>query len=256
MNDDIETLRTAHARTQTLGLALIAIGIGVLVVLSLILFGAEDIAPFVVVGTIVTIGAVLTWRYDRQWARAVGIVATVISLGAFFLAFGVFQIFSPLEFTVSLAYILGFFLSLIAGIRALIAGHRQRTEAPGAGARTRIAVLGIIGVAAVVSVTGFLLTRETVDDEEAAGATVVEMSKFEFDPDVVTVQPDGKLLIENRDPFAHDFTLEELGIKVSLGPGSEALVDVGGAAAGTYGFVCTIHSDGDTGMVGTLVVGG
>ena len=117
-------------------------------------------------------------------------------------------------------------------------------------------VVGIIGIAAVVSVTGFLLTKESVDDSESAGATALEMAKFEFNPGSSDVSVDGKLLIQNTDPFVHDFTLDALDIAVTVGPGSETLVDLSGLAPGTYGYVCSLHTDGDTGMTGSLIISG
>ena len=63
-------------------------------------------------------------------------------------------------------------------------------------------------------------------------------------------------MTHNADAFAHDFTLSELDIAVSVGPGSEALVDLTGLSPGTYQYICSFHSDGTEGMMGTLVVGG
>ena len=248
--------RPAHAKTQTFGLALISAAGTVAVILTLVLFDGEDIA-FILVPTAAAIGAaIVTWRFDRQWARALGLVGTVLSLGMFFMAFGLFHIFSPIEFVVALAYVFGFFISLVAGIGALVASRKDNRVPEQSPSRLRSSVVGIIGIAAVVSVTGFLLSRESVDDSEAAGATVLEMVKFEFDPGSSALPVDGKLLIQNADPFVHDFTLDELDVAVSIGPGSEALVDLTGLAAGTYDYICSLHSDGDTGMVGTVTVSG
>ena len=85
---------------------------------------------------------------------------------------------------------------------------------------------------------------------------IAEMVKFEFDPGSSALPVDGKLLIQNSDPFVHDFTLDDLDIAVSIGPGSEALVDLTGLTAGTYDYICSLHSDGETGMVGTIVISG
>ena len=165
--------RTAHANTQTFGLVLISAALLVAVLLTLILFDGEDIA-FILVPTAAAAGAAfVTWRFDNQWARALGIVGTILSLGAFFLAFGLFHLFSPIEFIVALAYVLGFFMSLVGGVRALLAGRKGEQVPADSGGRFRGAVLAVIGVAAVISITGFLLTNESVDDSEAAGATVL-----------------------------------------------------------------------------------
>lgn len=252
--NDIE--RTAHATTQTFGLALISAALFVAVLLTLVLFDGEDLA-FILVPAAAAVGAALvTWRIDRQWARALGLVGTILSLGGFFLGFGVLHIFSPIEFVIGLAYVLGFFISLVAGIRALVSSRRGDMVSEQGLSRLRSSALAVIGVAAVISITGFLLTKESVSDTEAAGATVLEMVKFEFSPDPSVLPAEGKLLIQNSDPFVHDFTLNELNVAVSVGPGGEVLVDLGDAAAGTYDYICTLHSDGATGMIGTITIEG
>jgi plastocyanin len=248
--------RTAHAKTQTFGLALISAAGIVAVILTLVLFDGDDIAFLLVPAVAATGATIVTWRFDRQWARVLGLAGTILSLGMFFLAFGLFHLFSPIEFIVALAYVAGFFISLVAGIGALVASRKDDRVPAKSSSRLRSSVVGIIGVAAVVSVTGFLLSRETVDESEAAGATVLEMVKFEFDPGSSALPVDGKLLIQNSDPFVHDFTLDDLDIAMSIGPGSEALIDLTGFTAGTYDYICSLHSDGDTGMVGTITISG
>jgi len=233
--------RTAHANTQTFGLVLISAALLVAVVLTLVLFDGEDIA-FILVPTVAASGAAfITWRFDNQWARAVGIVGTILSLGAFFLAFGLFHLFSPIEFVVALTYVLGFFMSLVGAVRALLAGRKGEREPANSGGRFRTTVLAVIGVAAVVSVTGFLLTKESVDDSESAGATALEMVKFEFNPGSSAVPVDGTLALD---------------VAVTIGPGSETLVDLSGLAAGTYDYICSLHSDGETGMIGSITISG
>jgi plastocyanin len=86
-------------------------------------------------------------------------------------------------------------------------------------------VLGVVGVLAVVSIGGSLLTRSSVSDDQAGEAVTADMTKFEFDPNDTTVSQGQKLLVSNSDPFAHDITLEESDIYEHLTPGSEALVD-------------------------------
>jgi plastocyanin len=147
-------------------------------------------------------------------------------------------------------------MSLVGAVRALLAGRKGQQVPANSGGRFRTTVLAVIGVAAVVSVTGFLLTKESVDDSESAGATALEMVKFEFDPGSLSLPVDGKLLIQNNDPFVHDFTFDAMDIAVTVGPGSETLVDLSGLAAGTYDYICSLHSDGETGMIGSIAISG
>ncbi len=62
------------------------------------------------------------------------------------------------------------------------------------------------------------------------------------------------MLVHNADAFVHDFTLEALEIDVTIGPGSDALVDLSAAAPGTYDYFCSLHSDGTDGMRGTVTI--
>jgi plastocyanin len=250
-----ERERTPHAATQALGMTLIASAMLVVTVLTLVVFEGEDIAPFAIGVVVASAIAWVTWRYDRAWSQVLGIVGALLAgLTAFFLAFGVFQPFSPLEFIVGLVFLLGFFMALVAGIMALIARRSGPTPPRPREVRFRQSVLGLIGVAAVVSIVGFLVTRTTVSDEEAGEATAVEMTDFEFDPVSTVASAQDGILMVNNDAFAHDFTLDEFDIYVHLGPGSEAIVDLSSLPPGTYDYYCSLHSDGVDGMIGTIEV--
>ena len=252
-----EKPRTAHSSTQTFGLALMSAAVVTLVVVSLILFGAdEEIGFFVGVAAALVVVTILVWRFDATWSRILGLVLTLASgLFLFWLAFGVFTPFSPLEFIVGLAFLVGFVVSLVGGIRAISAG-RKGVEGPTDG-ETRLRKRLVTGLVAlsVVSIVGLFVTRGTVSEAEASGAVTLDMFNFEFDPHSSTVPAGGKLLVHNSDAFAHDFTLDALGIAVTIGPGGEALVDLSGAAPGTYSYICTIHTSEQDSMEGVLTVG-
>lgn len=252
--------RTAYSATQAFGLMLITAGLLILLVAALVAFGPDGDIFFVGgVALVAAGGAFIVGRFDATWARIVGLVATVlVFMGTFWLLFGVFEVFSPVEFVAGLAYLLGFVLALVAGVMALVSARKDQMGPTPLENRTRSWVLGIIGVAAVVSVAGFFATRETVSDAEAAGATVIEMIAFEFEPDPANVSAGGNLLVANKDPFVHDFTLAQLDIALDVGPGSEVLIDVSAAAPGTYDYFCTLHSSGPDdshGMRGSFTIG-
>lgn len=252
-----DSQRTTHSTTQLLGLSLIAASLLFVVAVSLVLLGgSDDLVFFVIVTSIAIIGTLVVWRFDTLWSRIAGIVATVlVALPTFWLGFGLFTPFSPLEFVVGLAYVLGVVLSLVGGVMAIVAGRRGHVGQTPVEGRLRPVILGVLGIAAVVSAVGFVATRTTVSEAEASGATPLDMVKFEFDPETSVVPAGGKLLVTNSDPFAHDFTLEQLDIAVNVGPGSEALIDFAGAPPGTYTYFCSLHSDGTTGMKGTITIG-
>ena len=245
-------MRTAHSDTQRFGL-LLFLAMALMFVIVDIVRGATSELPLGLV--ILTIVAAATWvvgRFDTTWARVVGLVVTLALAGlVFWLAFGLIQVFSPIEFIAGLLFVLGFFISLVGGIRALIAAGREETEASDAGSRFRRGVLGVLGAAALISIVGFFVTKETVDASAASGSTTIEMVSFEFEAASSTVPEGATLLVRNTDPFVHDFTFDDFDIAETIGPGSEVLVDLSSVPAGSYTYYCSLHPD----MKGSITVG-
>lgn len=241
--------------TQAFGLALITAAFAVILVGFLLFTDGSDAgfgAALLVVGALATW---MLWRVIRLWAVIVGLVITVAAAMAFYIAFGIFQPFSPVEFISGLLYVLGFFFALVGGIRAL--SKRRREAGVGkSGMRIRKMALGLVGVLAVVSVVGFSIARTTVSAAEAADAAALDMANFEFAPTTPSVTAGQNLLLTNSDGFVHDFTIDELDVYVNFVPGSEAIVDLRDVPAGIYQFYCSLHSDGVTGMAGTLTIEG
>ena len=256
-----ETDRTAYAAAQTFGLALITGAFATVVALTVALLGGEDIGLLVVLLGVTAAATFVTWRFDRQVVRGLGLLGTVLSLGGFFLAFGVFQVFSPLEFIVGLTYVVGFAVSLVSGIAAMFASRKERRATERGAARVRVGVLVGLGIAGAISLVGFGLTRTTVAAADAAGAIELDMVDFEFEPHDSVVFAGGRLLIHNSDAFAHDFTLDENDLYTYIGPGGEAIVDLSGLSPGEYEYFCSLHTfvteDGEKeGMTGFLTIEG
>ncbi len=63
----------------------------------------------------------------------------------------------------------------------------------------------------------------------------------------------GKLRYVNADPMLHDFTIEELGVKVDV-PANETETVSFEAKPGTYTFICSIPGHRESGMEGTITV--
>ena len=257
---------TAGARTQVVGLVLLALA-------PLTMFAIEVVAGFdasefmipLTIGTLLLAGAWLAGRFGT-WSKIVGILLTLLTvLAGFWLAFGLSAIASPADFVPAVLFVLGVGLSLMGGIQAIRARNRPGVGvAPAEGrARSLPAVSAVVVVlAAAVSLTAHVAGRQTVDVAAAADAAPVTMGAFAFTDAQVTVAagPDAALLVSNRDAFLHDLAIPEHGIAATVNPGSQALLDVSGLAAGTYTFYCTLHSDtrdpdpASAGMAGTLVV--
>jgi plastocyanin len=212
---------------------------------------------------IAVVGTALVWRFDAIWARLLGILAC---LGvAFLMSFAVFGLLHPasfIEFVAAVTFVLGVPLALVGNILAMVQRRRGNLATAATSGERHVvqAVAGIVALAVVVSGALALIARESVDETLAANATEVEMSGFEFDPEVIEVVSGDQVLVRNRDAFTHDFTVPDLDLEATVGPGNEVLLDVEGAA-GTYVVYCTLHSDtGDPepdpedNMVASLVV--
>lgn len=249
--------RRAYSTTQLFGLGLMATAMILVTILTYLLIDTED--SYWPVAAVATVVAIVAWRFDGLWAKILGLLGTFAVGGSvFFLVFGIFQPFSPFEFILGLMFVVGFLTSLGGGIMTLAVGGKREPGPSARGRGFRRVALGFIGVASIVSVVGFLLTRTTVTEAEAQGKAPVEMTNFEFAPETVSVASGQSLLLENEDAFAHDFTLDEFDIDVAVGPGSDAVVDVSSIPPGTYEFYCSLHTDPATGegMTGQLVVEG
>ncbi len=96
--------------------------------------------------------------------------------------------------------------------------------------------------------------EEVVPPEEA----VVEMTAGEgyFEPDVIMVDQgqDVTVVIENVTEEDHTFTIDELGIDVSLVPGAQGEVTFTAAEEGSFEFYCDEPGHRDAGMYGYLEV--
>lgn len=257
----------AHAPgafTQATGLGLLA-----LAPVAMFAVGASTGADlgegvvFLVIGAILAVAAVLAVT-ARTWSKVVGLVLTVLAaLGGFWLAFGLLAPTSPTDFVVGAMFVTGVVLSVAGGVQAIRRRGAPVTTATRGEQRARTAAIAITAVALVASLGTNLLTRTSVSEAAAEGASPVTMRGFEFATSSVTIASgeDARVLVSNSDPFLHDFAIPDAGIEaVTVAPGSQTLVDLSGLAAGTYTFYCTLHSDTgiadpeDAGMAGTLVV--
>lgn len=253
---ETERPSTRRMPTQAFGIALIAGSLAVFFVGTLLLGSPGDALPAIVLALVAGLVAWTVWRVDKLWAVIVGLVVTLAAtLAMFFQVFGIFHPFSPVEFIAGLLFLFGVVFALVGGI----GGLRKRNRATGPGKTSlvvRRVVMVFLGLSMVVSIGGFLTTRTTVSAADAAGAISVDMANFEFDPSSPAVTSGQKLLLTNSDAVVHDFTLDEYDIKVTVGPGSEAIVDLSDLPQGRYQFYCSLHSDGISGMAGAISVEG
>lgn len=90
--------------------------------------------------------------------------------------------------------------------------------------------------------------------EAAMEVTVVSNDIF-FEPTELTIPANTnvKFILPNDGAAAHDFSIDELGIKEAIAPGATKQVIVN-APAGAYEYYCSVPGHKQAGMVGTLTV--
>ena len=89
----------------------------------------------------------------------------------------------------------------------------------------------------------------------APGDVNVEMVDIDFIPEAFEIPAgqDVTLVFPNTGATVHDFTVDELGIKVVVQPGDTGRVTVN-APAGSYEYYCSVPGHKPAGMVGTMTV--
>lgn len=180
---------------QVFGLVLMTATALIMLAVTVFLLDPADAATPAVLTVVLGGATFIVWRFDTTWAAILGLlVAIAAALTVFYIAFGIFQPFSPIEFVAGLMLVIGFLFAVIGGVAALI---RRRRGSESGGAHLRRGALVLLAVGAFLSVGGFLLTRATVDAAEASGAVVVDMSDFSFEPQDAAVAAGEQLLFTN-----------------------------------------------------------
>jgi plastocyanin len=230
-------------------------------VIAAVAFGmdTEDLGFFAVTAALAVGGALLV-RQRRTWMKVLAtLLAVAVGVALFWTMFGLAAPASFFDFVPGVLVLPGALIGLIAGIASIRA--QRRGAAPSTGERRAVqGILAAVGALAAVSAVVSLASRETVSDADAAAADfVVELQDFEFDASSYDATGDTTILVKNSDPFLHTFTVDELGIDVTLNGGSEKLVTIP-AEAGTYVVYCEPHTSNkddpaDDDMAATLTVG-
>lgn len=249
--------------TQLAAIGLFMIGLAAfLMVAASLIWGldvAEDLPFFLSLVILPWVAAFLVWRFGT-WAKVVGIVIALASIGAmFWTAFGLAEPASFFDFVPGLLVVPGALIAIGASIGAIVAGRRGHTSTgrEGKERRTINAVVAVVGALAAVSAVLTVVGRSTVETPE--GASTVTLANFEFDRSAYEEAAGAQVVVKNDDPFLHTFTIDDLDIDVEVGPNGSALVDIP-AEAGTYVLYCRPHTmdpddPGPDDMASTLTVG-
>jgi uncharacterized cupredoxin-like copper-binding protein len=118
-------------------------------------------------------------------------------------------------------------------------------------------IRGILGVIAVLGVVSAVMTVANFGGVSAAadeGATIVTAKKTEFDVESIEGRAgqEVRIVVKNKDPFLHTFTIDDLDIDQKVSPGGEELIEFE-APAGSYEFICRIVGHEED-MKGTLTI--
>ncbi len=255
------TAKPRWTRLAALGLFMVGLAAFLMVAAALI-WGvdvADDLPFFLSLAFVPWVAAFLVWRFGT-WAKVVGIIVALASIGAmFWTAFGLAEPASFFDFVPGLLVVPGALIAIGASIAAIVAGRRGHTAGGREGKEGRAisAVVAVVGVLAAVSAVLTVVGRSTVETPQ--GATTVTLGDFAYDRSAYDVTGGAQVVVRNDDPFLHTFTIDDLDVDVELGPNGSALVDIP-AEAGTYVVYCrphTVDSDdpGPDDMASTLTVG-
>jgi plastocyanin/mono/diheme cytochrome c family protein len=126
-------------------------------------------------------------------------------------------------------------------------GYPTPPPAPGAGATATAQAEAGGSPAAVAPSEG--------SGGETAQEVTITMHDIYFDPAELTIPANTpvKVILPNQGAAVHDFSIDALGIAVTVNPGETGEVVIN-APAGEYEFYCNIPGHKDAGMVGKLTV--
>jgi plastocyanin len=230
-------------RLASLGLFMIGLAAFLMIAASLV-WGvdvADDLPFFLSLVIVPWVAAFLVWRFGT-WAKVVGILVALASLGAmFWTAFGLAVPASFFDFVPGLLVVPGALIAIGASIGAIVARRRGHEVSARAGNEGRAisSVVVVVGVLAALSAVLTVAGRSTVETPE--GAATVTLGNFEYDRSEYELSGGSQVVVSNDDPFLHTFTVDDLDIDVELGPNGSVLVDIP-AEAGTYVVYCRPHT--------------
>ena len=100
------------------------------------------------------------------------------------------------------------------------------------------------------------MSSASISPETLAGLPAVTLDKFEGGEIRVKAGETVAFRLENPDPVAHTFTVDELGVNAFMPSGKNSLALFKPTQPGTYTFYCVPHYNkaAGEGMHGTLIV--
>ena len=246
-----------YTRVAIVGLLLIALSSLFFSILTLIDGDATTLGFFVISIVLSVIFAGLVWRFGR-WALVLAALWGFPNLwGLLFLyPFSLSYLNSFFDFVLPLLLTVGALLTLVGatvtfvqqrwGTARRVSTRRERW-AFAATALTLVALAILSGTLHVAGLT-------TVSTEAEAGAIVVEMRNSYLAPDRLEIRlgETAPIVVKNKDFFVHILEINELGVKHTILPFSELLIELRPVNTGEFTYESRAAMTGD--MKGTLVV--
>jgi len=249
--------RPLYARVSIVGLLLIALVSLVFVVLSMIDGEASTVGFFIISIVLSVAFAGLMWRFGR-WALVLAALWGFLNL----VLWGSLLVLSLSYFNSFFDFFLPLFLTvggILAAVGAIIAFVQQRrgtarTVSSRVERRTFAAISVTLLALSVFSGSLHIAGLTTVSAEAEAGAIVVEMRNSYLAPDrlEISVGETARIVVKNNDFFIHTFEIEELGVKHTILPFSELLIELRPTSTGEFAYLSEAAMTGD--MEGILVV--
>lgn len=187
-----------------------------------------------------------------KWPRAATIWLGVVSLAVLlfslpFLGEVLIHPESATDFIPLTMFALGTVVGAVSAIPAFREIGREGGESQGP-RRLATASAALLILASAWSAVASVGLRDATPQ---AGDVLIQTEDFEFTPIHVTTDPGSvSIAVTNHDNTRHTFTITELGVDLSLAPGTTQRVTFN-AEQGSYNFFCSPHPD----MEGELVVG-
>jgi nitrite reductase (NO-forming) len=241
--------------------------LGMIAVLATLLmqpFAADFIVVMAgFIGSFAIVGLATLWSgaRTRPWVWLLAVVAGVLML----LFIGPYAPYAlthpaePLSFGMSLVGLVAAVVAIVAGLAAWREVRRGRAlwEPPVRAGLVMTTVVGLVIGACLTSVAAASSTSAGIalSGPPASTATVTAL-KTTFVEKTLQAKAGDVLgvFVTNKDPYAHSFDIDALGVHVALPASSTTFVAIRPTAAGQLQFYCGIPGHRDAGMAGTLDV--
>ena len=252
----VSNSRPVYTRVTIIGLLLIAIAALLVTITGIIDRFTLALAYGIPVLILSPLIAGLSLKFGRVVLIGAGLLG-LIGLGDS--VSQTFRLSNPdsfFDFSPSVLLIGGGLLASVGAVVGFVRSRRSSEHVVAKGIERAGIGLIVLALMALVTLSGVLTVtgHETVSAEDKVGVTELMMKKIRFQPDQLEIRAGEvtRVSVKNSDLLGDTFTVDELGIDVTIGPRSEVLVDLPALDPGTFSYTCKVF--GHDQMRGTLLV--